>query len=635
MLAGLVFAGCNNFDTAYDDCVSRGACTDRPDSGGSTGGGGGAMGGGGGETGGGSGPTGGGATGGGGPSSVMIDRTDVAFGALALFETSAPSSVRIANTGTQAVAVELELSGTHVFDFSLQHNCPMSLRAGSDCVAQLRFTPSNPVGLKTAFLRVIADATSMLSLSGEAIAPLTIAPSPLDFGGTNVGDLSFLLVDVTNNTSGILSQTRLIQPAGPFTSAADCADIPARSTCSYAVNFAPTDAGVFNASLSTQVTVNGNTFTPPAVPLQGTGVARGSLSLGMDPFNNVRVDAGTPIVRAFTLTSISPTPTTYGLSLGGSGAAAFSIVDAGCGTIPGNSSCSGLVQFRPTGDGSFSATLAADGGLAGFAFLSMSARGFEAGRLQWVDDGGTVWPTTNQDVTRTFTLRNASTGPCPAVFVTLADAGTYGFELEPDAGVGGCLSGVTALPPSGSCTVKVTFKAGTDLTPSGLSTATLRASASGASPATAALSATASYTMMPGPHFGFPQSFTLVTGSPTRGCDFRGDGEYQFIASAPGGTQLEFKRESSLDATRCTNGQYFWEIPTRASAGYPGLIRACNGATTYPSGEGAGTTIGAGTNSFCLNSSYNPPIWGSDQAGSGQNACRLMLDRIGRLWTCR
>lgn len=646
---GVLLAGCQNFGDAYDRCVERGACTDEPSVGGgggaATGGGGGGGtggggGGGGGITGGGGGSTGGGmGTGGGtagdGGTGFTVDPLSFVFGQVAFFEMST-LPLQLTNTGTQTIAVGLSLAGGDLSQFSLVNNCGSPLAGGAQCTAQIRFSPTGTPGLKTTSIHFAADSgTQVLTVSGEAVPPVTLSPASLDFLDVSVGNSSQLPLTFTNNSSQFLTQTRLLQPTGTFASDNACATVAGHSSCTYQVTFSPTDAGIFAATLATQVTVNGTPFNPPSIALTGNGVARGSLQFGADPFSGVRVDAGTPLVRQFSLSNSAPTtvgPIT--LSLAGSGAAAFSIVDAGCSTLAPSGSCTGLVRFLPTANAGYAASVVADGGPAGFAFLNMFADGYEGGRLQWVGDAG-VWSSTNVDVTHTFTLENLSSGPAAPVTISLTDAGVDGWRIEPPSPTG-CVTGVTTLAPGATCTVEVTYLAGQPGTPNGTSSALLRAAAADASPAVSVLSGTAAYTFVGGYHLGFTSAFTLTPGAPTRPCQFKNDSEYELVADAPGGTQLEFRHESSLDASRCTPPQVYYEIPARDSlSNFPGAIRKCGDTTmSWPSNEGAYASIGNG-NSFCLPQAMTERVWGSEVPSTPVDTCRTTYTRIGRVWLCQ
>ena len=180
----------------------------------------------------------------------------------------------------------------------------------------------------------------------------------------------------------------------------------------------------------------------------------------------------------------------------------------------------------------------------------------------------------------------------------------------------------------------VTYQAGQPSTPNGVSSALLRATAASANPAVSVLSGTAAYTFVGGYQLGFPSVFTLITAPPTRPCAFKNDSEIELIADAPGGTQLEFRHEGSLDGTRCTPPQLYYEIPARSSLTFPGAIRKGDASMSWQSNEGSYSTTGNG-NSFCLPPSTSAPVWGSEVVSSPVDACRSTLTRIGRMWLCQ
>ncbi len=662
----LTLAGCQNFGEAYDRCVDAGACTDAPGggtsgaAGGTSGSSGGAAGGGfvasggqgggnaGGAVGGGqaggavAGGSGGGVVVGGGVAGGSVDAgsvdagpgftiepPDFPFGRVLLFDNTVTArQLQVTNTSSGSVLVNVMLLGADAMEFPLtQNNCSGMVGSNAVCTALLTFAPVNlTLGPKSASLRVqVGSSVLMLPVSGESAAPVTFSPALLDFRDVNTGGAVSLPLTITNHTPGLVPLVLALMP--PFSADTACATLTP-GDCISQVTFMPTDAGVFAANLTTQVTVNSRTFNPPAVALRGNGVALGSLSFGPDPFAGGVVDAGTALDRPFTLSNNGPTMVgPIGLALTGPGAAAFSIVDAGCATIAAGGSCGGVLRFVPTQNATYTASLLADGGLAGLAFLNLFGRGYEAARLQWVGDAG-VWAT-NADVMQTFTLQNVSSGGSARLNVSLTDAGMFGWRLEPDSGVGGCVSGVTTLDAGASCNVNVTFLAGQGNTPNGLSTAVLRATAPDAGGAVRVLQGTADYHFIAGPTYGFPAASPLINMVPARPCLFRNDGENQLLANAPNGTQLEFVHEPSMDASRCP-GQWYFEVPTKNSMSYPGGIRECGTTATFPSGDEAGTAIGSGAGVCLPVGTAN--VWG---ANGDAGTCRTTYTRIGKVWNCQ
>ncbi len=645
----LALAGCQSFGAAYDECVARGACSDSPPDGGSGGGSGGS---GGGAVGGGSGgATGGGAGGGsgGGSSGVTVDPASFAFGPIALFETSPGQQVVVTNAGTGAVSVSLNLLGQDSAEFALsQSQCTGTLQPNDVCTAQLKFAPTGTtLGQKSTTLRVQATGlpAQSLSVTGETVAPLTLDATALDFQGVNVAGSATLPLTATNNSSVLLAPARVIIPSVAFSDDGACANIPAHSTCQVQVTFAPSDAGFFSATLSTQVSVNGNGYTAPAVALKGVGVPRGALQFGADPFNGVVVDAGSALVRPFTISNTATTtvgPIT--LSLAGSGASAYSIVDAGCATLGGSGSCTGLVRFAPTANGTFVASLAVDAGIAGVAFLAMSAKGYEAGRLQWVTDAGTsspanpnLWPSTNLDETHVFTVKNMSSGPASAMTLSLADAGTAEWRLEPDAGVGGCVSGVTALAPSSTCAVKVTFLAGEQSHPAGTISASLRAAAANGGIASTTIAGTAAYTWAAN-NFPYGSTVTGILASPpTSACGSWGEVTMVNEAEMPGGSQLAYYHVPLMDSVCSGATPWFFQIPAKSAANYPGRIRECGTTGTGTvTNEGSSTTQSASLPYMCLAQNTVEPVWGSDQLQSPTpDSCRVTFTHLTRGYQCQ
>jgi FG-GAP-like repeat len=89
--------------------------------------------------------------------------------------TSASSAIQLANTGNQSLSITgISITGTDAGDFSQTNNCGATLPAGSNCLAQITFTPQ-AIGSRSATLSVADSAPGSPQtafLSGVGLGPL-------------------------------------------------------------------------------------------------------------------------------------------------------------------------------------------------------------------------------------------------------------------------------------------------------------------------------------------------------------------------------------------------------------------------------------------------------------------------------
>lgn len=635
--------GCHGFDQEYEACRARGACGGDLGGGGATGGGQ-ATGGGGQTTGGGGGGQATGGGGGGGVAATLTVTPDtLSFSQVTLFESATSPQVTVTNTGTSPVSsLSLMLIDDLSGQFSLlMNNCGSTLQGGNLCTVRISFNPTPPLaGTRTARLLVQGGASPVyVTLSGDARAPFTLSPSPVDFAEVNVTNSATRQVTATNNASAAVTPLYLIQPQGQFARGSSCATVPAGQTCQFDVTFSPTDAGIFSANLSAEVVVRGQTFAAPALPLQGTGVALGSLRLSQDPFGGITVDAGTSLFRPFTLTNAGAT-TLGPISLALTGSSAFSLADAGCAALDAGASCQGLLRFLPAANGSYTGTLGADAGLAGVATTALRANGYAAGQLEFVAGAQSPTPpnpdviaATNVDVTHTYTLRNASSGSTSAITLFLAGGGASAWRLEsPDGGAGQCAPGAT-LGPSSTCTVSVTFHAGESGNPAGTFTTDLTATATSGGTATHVLTGTAAYSWADGGLWG---STSANVGPPTTACPSRDSFYWEQIAVLPAGLQYQYWHESAFDMAMCAGG-WFFQVPAQNHPSrYPGVMRGCG--TTVPTwvtgGDHAPATVGQANSYLCAAADTIDPLWADGDLG-GVGSCSTNLTYVVRKYSCQ
>lgn len=625
MLVGLcVLTGCQAFDTAYGDCVARNACTD----GGSSADGGSRTDGGsttdGGTTADGGTADGGGADGG----SLLVEPS--AFTFTTLLGATSRQDLQVTNKTSRQLTPTVQLTGADRTQFSLSPTSCPSLATDEFCVLSLAFQPTGAgLAMRNANVLVQGAGSFTLPIIGNVEAPFTLDSPQLDFGSINVSNTASRTLTITNHTAAMITPTYTIQPTA-FTKDGRCVTVPLSSNCSFDVIFSPVTAGAFAGPL----TVSSAGYAAPDISLQGTGVALGQLRLTQNPFSGVVADAGTSVFKPFTISN-SGTTTIGPISLALTGDPQFALTDAGCSTLAPGATCDGQLRFLATANASYSATLVADGGLAGIATSSLSASGYADGVLEFLV-GGTrpanpdVILPTNLDVTRTYTVHNASSGATSAISFSLSNAGGVAWRIEaPDGGASQCPPGAT-LNANATCTVSVTFHAGLSGQPAGTFDAGLVASAVNGGSATQGLGGAAAYTWQDAGVFAAP-SYDGTT-PPTGACPSRNAGFWQLL-TAVSGAQYAYWHESAFDLRCMAPNNWFFQVPARNNTQrYPGLLRACGGGMTWVSGDHAPAAVGDSLSFFCGPPSEEP-LWANGDTGP-MNSCSSNLTAVVRNYDC-
>jgi len=151
------------------------------------------------------------ATAGAATASWAFEPASVDFGVLLPGEASAPTPLKLANTGEVTLDIELVTLGSEGEFLYAPHGCGGPLAPGSSCEVDITFKPRSP-GRKEATLEVF-DANgnvppAVARLTGTEVSPaVTIDPAVVDFGTVPTGPLSEALrtATLTNQGPGGLS----------------------------------------------------------------------------------------------------------------------------------------------------------------------------------------------------------------------------------------------------------------------------------------------------------------------------------------------------------------------------------------------------------------------------------------------
>ena len=239
---------------------------------------------------------------------------------------SAPQTVTITNSGAAPMAnIGFQITGVAASSYSISATtCGVLLSSGSNCTAQIVFTPS-ATGAIAATLTVSSSTTGVaaesvsLNGSGQLAAGLATNPSQITFSVVAAGQSSAAQqITVTNSSSYGISSLAL-SAAAPFsvTQNTCSGNLTAGANCTASVVFQPSAGG----SASGTLTVSSSAVaTPATVALSGVGF-----------------DFGIAITGSASQTVARGQQANYTLVISPNGAnEAFTFT---CGTLPANAIC--------------------------------------------------------------------------------------------------------------------------------------------------------------------------------------------------------------------------------------------------------------------------------------------------------
>jgi hypothetical protein len=203
---------------------------------------------------------------------VSLSQTSLAFDIQLVGTTSKAQSVMLTNTG----AATLNISGIIASDDFLQrNNCGSSLPAGESCTIRVAFSPSDK-GVRSGAVTVTDDAANspqIIALTGTGTV-VQLSPPNLNFGNQSVGTISPPRTVTLTNTGSTPLNIRGVgivgSNFGDFVETTTCgSSVPANSSCTIDVRFAPTATGRRGASIKVRDDGGGGA---QAVALRGAGI---------------------------------------------------------------------------------------------------------------------------------------------------------------------------------------------------------------------------------------------------------------------------------------------------------------------------------------------------------------------------
>jgi len=351
---------------------------------------------------------------------------------------SPAKSVTLTNTGNTPVAVNsVVIAGA---TYSVTHNCPASLDAGTSCDANVTFAPTAMGESDGTLTFSTAAGSQRVVLTGVGLLAVPrLSASALSFGDQAINTVSAaqtLTLSNDGNTPLGISNASL---TGPFTqSGGTCASsLAAGASCTITVAFAPAVMGPATGMLTLPLST-GNL----SVNLTGDGLqTSGSVAVGSLDFGSVKVGT-TSAGQGVTLQNTGNTPLSVN-SVAGTGD--FAISHNCPASLAAGASCAVNATFNPTvmGNESGKIDVATNGGtftvdLSGVGLLAKPV--MSPASLAFADQ---VVGTTSS--AQTVTLTN--NGNTATNLIAPAVSGPFGVSTT-------CSS---TLAANASCTYSVTF----------------------------------------------------------------------------------------------------------------------------------------------------------------------------------
>ncbi len=286
---------------------------------------------------------------------ASLSPTSLAFGDQLLQTTSAGQNVTLTNTGNTALTITaIAVKGTYQNWFATTNTCGTSVAAGASCTITTTFTPLAD-GAAAPSINLTDNGTGSpqtVALSGTGVSPtVTLAPTILSFGNTNVGSSATAqTATVTNTGTGTLTITSIGVTgtnAGDFTETNTCGtSLGVNASCTVTVDFTPTATG----SRTADITFTDNaTNSPQNLTVKGTGIqATVSLTPSSVSFGNQNVGMkSTGTIVTLTNTG-NETLTISSIGFTGTNAADFTDTKTCLATLGAGKTCTVTVYFKPS-----------------------------------------------------------------------------------------------------------------------------------------------------------------------------------------------------------------------------------------------------------------------------------------------
>jgi hypothetical protein len=337
--------------------------------------------------------------------------------------------------------------------FALASNAcgTVSLSADSDCQIEISFTPTQS-GPATGALTLTDGAGSQtvaLTGAGLSVATDTLSPGSLAFPATAIGQASAQQFITLTNSGGEPLESISVVATGGFQLTNGCStQLAANSSCTVAVQFAPTQLGSVAGTLAVTDALRAQTIS-----LSGTGVQPAALNVSPASLTFTNQQPGIASApQTVTITNSGGAPmANVGFAITGPAAASYAISGTTCGAVLNNGgNCMALVTFTPAATGPIAAVLAVSSSTPGVKAVSvpLNGSGLSGGGLG-VTPGLLTFPAVGvgaASAAQTVTIANGSGTSLPAIALSVTGYFAIGQNT--------CTAGMAA---GASCTAAIVF----------------------------------------------------------------------------------------------------------------------------------------------------------------------------------
>jgi hypothetical protein len=377
---------------------------------------------------------------------ITFAPTQISFPNQAAGTTSGATNVTMTNNLSVPLAISSIQSPA---PFAVTNTCGASIPGGASCSLSVTFGPSAVQSYSASVTVTDNDPSSPQSfkVTGSGIAPVLYTPKLIPFANQPINSTSPpSTVTITNNETTAISVSGITAPAPFAVLNNNCGTLAAAQSCTVDVNFAPTAAKYYTASLS----ITDNTVTSPqTVSLTGNGylpVTIVPLAISFPQEAKGTTSSGYTV----TVTNKQPGPLNISNIQASSGFAQTNTCTA---PLTTGQSCTVNVTFSPTAVQYYSGSLTiTDDASTSPQIVGLGGNGVVPVAI--VPPMGGLYfnhqivntPSTPQPVTLTNNLHT------PLTFSGMTASGVFPFTSNCGDGHGG-----GSLAPGATCTVQISF----------------------------------------------------------------------------------------------------------------------------------------------------------------------------------
>jgi hypothetical protein len=294
-----------------------------------------------------------------GGAGVSLTPASMTFTTQVVGTTSVAQVATLTNNLSTALTLSIGFTGTNSGDFAQTNTCGTSLAVGSSCTISVTFDPTAS-GTRTATLDVTDNAGNSpqtISLSGTAIAPVTLSTTSLSFGTVLVdASVTAPAVTLTNNQAVALTSINVTVTGTSFSQTNTCGtSIAADAQCTISVTFAPKTSGALTGTVSITDSASNS---PQTISLKGSGELPVALTPATLSFGTQTVGTTSAPMTETVANNQKVTLDISSITITGANASNFTQTATTCGsTLAAASKCTITLTFTPSAKGARSATL--------------------------------------------------------------------------------------------------------------------------------------------------------------------------------------------------------------------------------------------------------------------------------------